>query len=374
MMITDSLGLYVHIPYCVRKCNYCDFCSLPKGTGGVPDLYVDRLCDEILEYSGREQRPLDTVYFGGGTPSLLSPCQMQKIVASIRNTFRISPLAEITFEANPGTLTREKVNAFRSLGFNRVSIGLQSIHENEMKKLGRIHNYEDFLSAFKMLREAGFDNISVDLMYGIPHQTKESFLETVRAVIALSPEHISAYGLMVEEGTPFYAERDFLPLPSLDEECDMYDIARETLFDAGYEHYEISNYAKEGYRSRHNSLYWNLGEYIGVGAAAHSYYGGVRYANSEDVDEYISSSGLNNHGEKETIEDLAYEYAMLKLRLRDGFSLSEYKVRFGASFTEGKEHVFERLRGEGLISLIDDRIALTERGCYLSNSILVEIL
>ena len=374
MMTTDSLGLYVHIPYCVRKCNYCDFCSFPKGTGGVPDLYVDRLCDEILEYSGREQRPLDTVYFGGGTPSLLSPCQMEKIVASIRNTFGISPLAEITFEANPGTLTREKVNAFRSLGFNRVSIGLQSIHENEMKKLGRIHNYEDFLSAFKMLREAEFDNISVDLMYGIPHQTKESFLETVRAVIALSPEHISAYGLMVEEGTPFYAERDSLPLPSLDEECDMYDIARETLSDAGYEHYEISNYAQEGYRSRHNSLYWNLGEYIGIGAAAHSYYDGVRYANSEDVDEYISSSGLDNHGEKETIEDLAYEYAMLKLRLRDGFSLSDYKARFGLSFTEGKEQVLRRLFDEGLISMTDDRIALTERGFYLSNSILVEIL
>ena len=373
-MATDSLGLYVHIPYCVRKCNYCDFCSLPKGAAGVPDLYVDRLCREIHEYSGREQRPLDTIYFGGGTPSLLSPPQMERIVTSIRNTFRISPLAEITFEANPGTLTREKANVFYSLGFNRASIGLQSIHENEMKKLGRIHNYEDFLSSFRMLREAGFDNISVDLMYGIPHQTKESFLETVRTVIALSPEHISAYGLMVEEGTPFFAERDSLPLPSLDEECDMYDIARQTLSEAGYEHYEISNYARPTYRSRHNSLYWNLGEYIGVGVAAHSYYGGVRYANSEDVDEYISSVGLNSNCEKETIEDLAYEYAMLKLRLRDGFSLSGYKERFGTSFTEGKEHVLKRLQDEGLISLSGDRIALTERGFYLSNSILVEIL
>ncbi|MBQ7344250.1 MAG: radical SAM family heme chaperone HemW [Clostridia bacterium] len=373
-MATDSLGLYVHIPYCVRKCNYCDFCSLPKGAGGVPDDYVDRLCREFLEYSGKAQRPLDTVYFGGGTPSLLSPRQMEKIVESIEEAFKISPSAEITFEANPGTLTREKVNAFYKLGFNRVSLGLQSIHENELKKLGRIHNYEDFLSSYKMLREAGFENISVDLMYGIPYQTKESFAETLRAVIALSPQHISAYGLMVEEDTPFYAERDTLPIPTLDEECDMYGIASQMLAESGFEHYEISNYARRGYRSRHNSLYWNLGEYIGVGAAAHSFFDGVRYSNSDNVDEYLSSRGLNNHGDRESSQDLAYEYAMLRLRLKDGFSLSDYEARFGVSFTVGKEQILERLEREGLLTLTEDRIALTERGFYLSNSILVEIL
>ena len=373
-MATDSLGLYVHIPYCVRKCNYCDFCSLPKGEAGVPDVYVDRLCEEIITYSGRSNKPLDTIYFGGGTPSLLSPGQMQRIVDTIRNVFVISPEAEITFEANPGTLTSEKVVAFYKLGFNRVSLGLQSIHENEMKMLGRIHSYNDFLLSYEMLRKAGFKNISVDLMYGIPHQTKDSFAETVRTVISLSPEHISAYGLMIEEGTPFFAERDSLPLPSLDDECDMYDIARQLLSDAGYEHYEISNYAKQGYRSRHNSLYWNLSEYIGVGAAAHSFFDGVRYSNSLNVDEYISFTGLNFLGEKESNSDLAYEYAMLKLRTKDGFSLSEYEEHFGISFTLGKEQVIEKLKDEGLIVFSDDRIALTERGFYLSNSILVEIL
>ncbi len=373
-MATDSLGLYVHIPYCVRKCNYCDFCSLPIAHLDVPTAYVDRLCDEILSYEHRTVKPVDTVYFGGGTPSLLSPLQMKRIVDTIRKAFDISPLAEITFEANPGTLTSEKIEAFYGLGFNRVSIGLQSTHEKEMKKLGRIHNYNDFLSCYRMLRDVGFKNISVDLMYGIPYQTKDSFAETVKSVIALSPEHVSAYGLMIEEGTPFFTERNNLDLPSLDDECDMYDIARQLLLDSGYEHYEISNYAKQGYRSRHNSLYWNLGEYIGVGAAAHSFFEGVRYSNSENVDEYIASRGHICKDEKESDSDLAYEFAMLKLRTKEGFSLSEYKSRFGSSFTDGKEVIINRLHREGLISLSDERIFLTERGFYLSNSILVEIL
>ena len=373
-MATDSLGLYVHIPYCVKKCNYCDFCSVSMGGAGVPDEYVDRLCKEISTYSGRTPHPLDTIYFGGGTPSLLSPTQMQRIVDAIEKSFVISENAERTLEANPGTLTREKTESFYALGFNRVSIGLQSIHEKEMKKLGRIHDYEDFLSSYKMLREMGFRNISVDLMYGIPYQTKESFLDTLRSVIALSPEHISAYGLMIEEGTPFYRERDSLPIPTLDDECDMYDMASRMLKDACYEHYEISNYAKAGFRSRHNSLYWDLGEYIGVGAAAHSFFDGVRYSNSENIKEYIFSYGINDQGEKEPLSDLAYEYAMLKLRTKDGFSLVDYTERFGASFTYGKEDILKRLESEGLISLTDERIALTERGFYLSNSILVEIL
>ena len=373
-MTTDKLGIYVHIPYCVRKCNYCDFCSLPKGKMGVPDEYVSHLCDEISSYAGREERDVDTLYFGGGTPSLLTPEQMGRIVNAIHSVFKISSFAEITFEANPGTLTREKAEAFYKLGFNRVSLGLQSIHEIEMKKLGRIHTFDDFLSSYRMLREVGFDNISVDLMYGIPHQTKDSFTETLRCVIELSPEHISSYGLMVEEGTPFYDERDTLPLPSLDVECDMYDIAARLLAYAGYEHYEISNYAKPGYRSRHNSLYWNLGEYIGFGAAAHSFYGGARFYNPNDVDEYLSSSKNGDNSSYESDVDIAYEYAMLKLRTKDGFSLSEYKSRFGVSFTKGKEDILHRLEREGLITLSNGKIALTERGFYLSNSILIEIL
>ena len=371
-MTTDSLGLYVHIPYCVRKCNYCDFCSLPNGRGEIPEEYTEALIREIASYRGKEERALDTVYFGGGTPSLLSPEKLGKIMNAVRSSFKISPAAELTFEANPGTVTPEKARAFKSEGFNRVSLGLQSIHENEMKKLGRIHNFEDFLSTFSTLREAGFDNINVDLMYGIPYQTKESFEKTVRTLISLSPEHISAYGLIVEEGTQFFSEIDSLPVPSLDDECDMYYSCADILASAGYEHYEISNYARPGYRSRHNSIYWNSSEYIGVGAAAHSYFCGRRFFNTDDVQEYVLGTAPEYVPNEDV--DASYEYAMLKLRLKDGFLLSDYEARFGKSFTEEKEDILTRLAAEGLLTLSDGRIALTEKGFYLSNSILVEIL
>lgn len=371
-MATDRLGLYVHIPYCVRKCNYCDFCSFPNGRGEVPSDYIDALCREIASYKTEPGSVLDTVYFGGGTPSLLSPKQAERIILAIRDAFVLSGSTELTFEANPGTLTEEKALAFKSLGFNRVSLGLQSVHENEMKKLGRIHTYEEFLSSFELLRKTGFDNINVDLMYGIPYQTKDSFRQTLESVIAISPEHISAYGLILEEGTPLFAEKDTLPIPSTDEECDMYDLCRDMLRAAGYEHYEISNYARVGRRSRHNLIYWNFDGYIGVGAAAHSFYQGVRFFNTSDVSDYISSP--ENTRTYDTALDLPFEYAMLGLRLIDGFSLSDYKARFGVSFTDGKEALLSRFEEEGLLTLRDDRLALTERGFYVSNSILAEIL
>ena len=338
----------------------------------MPNNYVDALCKEIASYKTEPKGVLDTVYFGGGTPSLLSPIQAEKIVLAIRDTFLLSDSSEFTFEANPGTLTEEKALAFRSLGFNRVSLGLQSVHENEMKKLGRIHTYEDFLSSFELLRKAGFDNINVDLMYGIPYQTKASFRQTLESVIAISPEHISAYGLILEDGTPLFDEKDTLLIPSTDEECDMYDLCRDMLRAAGYEHYEISNYARPGRRSRHNLLYWNFDGYIGVGAAAHSFYHGVRSFNTSDVSDYISSP--ENTRTYDTELDLPFEYAMLGLRLIDGFSLSDYKTRFGVSFTDGKEALLSRFEEEGLLTLRDDRLALTERGFYVSNSILAEIL
>jgi oxygen-independent coproporphyrinogen-3 oxidase len=253
-------------------------------------------------------------------------------------------------------------------------MGLQSIHEKEMKKLGRIHNYQDFLISFNLLREAGFDNINVDLMYGIPYQTKDSFAETLTAVTALSPEHISAYGLILEEGTPLFSEKDLLPFPTTDEECDMYDLACTFLREAGYEHYEISNYAKVGKRSRHNMLYWNLAEYIGVGAAAHSYLDGIRYYNTADVDEYIKDMEKKSPAREECDVDIAFEYVMLKLRLADGFLLSDYEEKFGTPFLKEKESAIDKFIKAGLVTLLDGRLSLTERGFYLSNSILVELL
>ncbi len=371
-MATDSLGLYVHIPYCVRKCNYCDFCSLPNGRGEVPKEYINALCDEISSYKGKVCRSLDTVYFGGGTPSLLTSEQISEIMSVLRSSFEISDGAELTFEANPGTVNQDNAQAFKSAGFNRASLGLQSIHENEMKKLGRIHNFQDFLKTYSLLRSSGFDNINVDLMYGIPYQTKDSFRQTLEKVIELSPEHISSYGLIIEEGTPFYSEKDSLLIPTQDDECDMYDLACKILANAGYEHYEISNYAKAGRRSRHNLLYWNFKDYIGVGAAAHSFLSGKRFYNTSDVSEYIRGSSLHCYEENDA--DSAYEYAMLKLRLKDGFLLSEYESRFGTHFLSGKEDVIDALVKAGLIIIDNGRISLTERGFYVSNSILTEIL
>lgn len=374
-MATDKLGLYVHIPYCIRKCNYCDFCSLPLGGGAVPESYVARLIDELRAYSDVKKPPLTTVYFGGGTPSLLEPHVMERILLAIRESFDIADTAEITLEANPGTLTEEKAFAYKRLGFNRVSLGLQSIHQKEMKKLGRIHDFDDFLKSYDSLRRAGFDNINIDLMYGIPHQTKESFLETLDTVISLSPEHISCYGLMIEDGTPFFSEADSLDVPDTDCECDMYELAARRLAEGGYSHYEISNYAKAGFESRHNLIYWSYDEYIGVGAAAHSFFDGVRRSNTEDVGKYIASVGISPKEEHSPDrDDMAYEYAMLKLRLKCGFSLTEYEERFGVSFLDGREEPLRKMRESGLLKLEDGRIFLTERGFYVSNGILVEIL
>ena len=375
MMATDKLGLYVHIPYCKRKCNYCDFCSFPTGNDGVPNAYVDRLVDEILAYKSSTRRILSTVYFGGGTPSLLSSEQMERIMNVISESFIVTPDAELTFEANPGTLSAEKANSYRKLGFNRVSLGLQSIHKIEMEKLGRIHNYESFLQSYRALRSAGFNNINVDLMYGIPYQNMDSFEKTLRCVAALSPEHISCYGLIVECGTPFYDEQDSLPLPDQDIECDMYYAASKILKEYGYSHYEISNYSRPGFESQHNLLYWNFDEYIGVGASAHSYYQGQRSSNTCNMDSYISASGIK-HEEEITpdSEDKRYEFAMLKLRLKDGFSLSEYEERFGTSFLKDKEEVIEKFVDLGLLDVSNGMIRLTEEGFYVSNTILVEIL
>ena len=232
-MTTDALGLYVHIPFCKSKCNYCDFCSYPAIGSSARDGYIERVISEAREYVKGEKIRVDTLYLGGGTPSLLSPAQAERLLSSLSDIFDISPLAEVTIEANPGTVDGEKVLAYKSLGVNRISLGLQSIHENELKILGRIHTYDDFLSAYKLVREHGFDNVSIDLMYGIPEQTKDSFRKTLDAVTALEPEHISAYGLIVEEGTPFYSMAKSLPLPSEDEECDMYFMAAEVLRERG---------------------------------------------------------------------------------------------------------------------------------------------
>jgi oxygen-independent coproporphyrinogen-3 oxidase len=372
-MRTDSVGLYVHIPFCKRKCRYCDFASF-SADGAFKSRYIDALVREIESYKA-EDVTLDTVFFGGGTPSLLSPSELSKIMNAVRSNFHVSDSAEITAEINPGTLNAEKADAFFAEGFNRFSIGLQSIHENEQKKLGRIHNFDDFLKVYDLLRKKGAENISVDLMFGIPEQTPASFEKTLDTVIALSPQHISAYGLIIEEGTPFFTARDKLPLPTEDDECDMYYSCSERLSGLGYEHYEISNYALDGRRSRHNMKYWRDEEYIGLGLSAHSYYKGKRYFNPESFSEYFDGLWAKYRRSENAFVGIdPFEYAMLRLRLKDGIDLSEYQNKFGTVFAEGKDALVTEYIKAGFMSLRNGRLSLTDKGFYLSNSILSELL
>ncbi len=373
-METKPIGLYVHIPFCKKKCNYCDFCSVVCD-GDRITRYTESLIREIESYKRKPKIRIDTVFFGGGTPSVLDADCFLKISSAIYDSFDVAPDKEFSVEVNPATLTDEKLSAFREAGVNRISIGLQSIHKNEMKILGRIHTYEDFLKTYHMVRAAGIKNINVDLMYGIPEQTASSFEKTLDTVIALSPEHVSSYGLIVEDGTPFYQNRDKLNLPDEDTEYSMYLYADRKLFESGYAHYEISNYAKPGYACRHNLKYWRDEEYIGVGLAAHSYYLGKRFYNTESFDEYFEDFGAKYRKEENANVGLdKFEYAMLGLRLSDGISLSEYEKLFGEKFAKGNEEKLDSYIKAGFMQIKDGRLFFTAKGFYISNTIMAELL
>ena len=374
-MRTDKIGIYVHVPFCVKKCNYCDFCSFPLNSFSDEErsAYVSALCSEIDGYKGLRIEA-DTVFIGGGTPSLLSGQDIYKIREHIEAAFSISSAAEFTLEVNPKTLTEENLSAYINAGVNRISIGLQTIHKNELKKLGRIHSYNDFLDTYNLAREFGINNINVDLMYGIPNQTIASFEETLKTVLSLSPEHISLYGLILEENTPLFKIKDSLVLPTEDTECDMYDLATNMLRGHGYSHYEISNYAKAGRECRHNLKYWRAEEYIGFGLSAHSYFDGKRFANTSSFCDYLNEPISILGSDTLTFEDKRSEYAMLRLRLSEGFSPSEYLRLFGEDFLHSRASALKRFHEGGYINLGDDRISLTERGFYVSNSIISELM
>ncbi len=375
-MKADSIGLYVHTPLCIKKCNYCDFCSYTEEKAEWRERYIDTLCSEIDGYKDKNLS-VNTVFFGGGTPSLLTPLEFEKICSHITKAFSVDSSAEFTIEANPKTLTKEKLKAYMSVGVNRLSMGVQSIHENELKILGRIHNCSDFVESYSLARDCGIENINLDLMYGIPEQTPESFEKTLDTVLALSPEHISLYGLILEEGTPFYDLKESLNIPEEDTECDMYYMAAEKLSSAGYSHYEISNYAKSGFECRHNLKYWHNESYVGVGASAYSYLDGMRFGNSSEIDEYLSPL-REKYIQKEPINDPdseAYDYVMLGLRLSEGISLSDYKSRFGYDFlTEERRKSIKKYSELGMVESCNDRLRLTERGFYISNRILTDLL
>ena len=380
-MITDiekaprRLGLYIHIPFCRTKCLYCDFCSFVSKSEDEREAYICELLKEIKARGTREYL-VDTVYFGGGTPSLLSAEQMGRILSCVRENFDVCDSAEITLECNPITHLddgKEYFSSLRALGINRLSIGVQSANDTELQLIGRRHSFEQARSTFADARGAGLDNISLDLMLGIPSQTLESLRSSVNELLDLSPEHISIYSLQLEEGTPLYRMREKYDIPDDDLAADMYELVVELMKKAGYRHYEISNFARGSFESRHNSKYWRLDEYIGLGLAAHSDFAGKRRENVKDMTEYISGRAMlceQQISEKER----ELEFIMLGLRTDRGISKSEYGVRFGKDFEESYGKRIAEFIKMGYVCDKNGRIALSERGFEVSNSILASLL
>lgn len=371
-----SLGIYVHVPFCVKKCNYCDFLSFPlkKETDcRNTENYVKALQQEIRNPFKLPESPaeVDTIYIGGGTPSLLSERQTGCILDEINRKFLVNQGAEITMECNPGTVTAESLRAYRELGINRLSIGIQSAVEKELALLGRIHTFSQAKRVVSWAREAGFTNLSVDLMSAIPGQTLASYEHSLQEILALKPQHISSYSLIIEEGTPFF-ER-YKDNPPVDEETDrkMYEMTQQMLVDRGYERYEISNYARPGYESRHNTKYWTGEDYLGVGLGASSKIGKFCLKNETDMTMYLEKLGKGETvafvEENLSDEDEKIEFFILGMRCMSGVSLKKYKERFGedASVRYGK--TIQKICDMGLAEREEDRLFLTAKGIDVSN-------
>lgn len=369
-----SLELYIHIPFCVRKCQYCDFLSGPADVM-TQRRYVEALCREI-EAVNAEQYEVVSVFLGGGTPSILEADEIAVIMQSVRSKFRFSTDAEITIEANPGTADQKKLQIYRESGINRLSLGLQSTDETELKCLGRIHTYAEFLQSYRQAREAGFSNINVDLMFAIPGQTAEGWRAHLHQVAKLNPEHISAYSLIVEEGTPF-AQKE-LDLPDEDTEYQMYEDTADILKEYGYHQYEISNYAKDGYECRHNVGYWKRTEYLGLGLGAASLYRGLRFFNTRDMKEYLSESADTEKIRKEVTElstrEQMEEFAFLGLRMTEGISETDFEQIFGAKLTDIYGTVLQKYERTGFLEHTGTRWRFTRKGIHVSNHILAEFL
>lgn len=372
-----NVGIYIHVPFCLSKCHYCDFCSEQRADDGKKELYVKRICDEISLFADKLREngdvpSADTVYFGGGTPTLLSAEQFDRILSVIDTKFGITDSAEITAETNPKSADGTKLGEIRQTGVNRLSIGMQSVHDNELRSLGRIHSFSDFKETFADARDAGFDNISVDLMYGIPQQTKKSFAESVKVLAALESEHISSYSLTVEEGTNFYRRRDKLVFPDDDTVSEMYADMTEILSRYGYKKYEISNFAKEGRESRHNLKYWRTDDYLGFGPAAHSCFDGKRFAHSRDIDAYLRGESIIIDVEELSEKDRMNEYVMLGMRLTKGIDLDDFKVRFDRDFVS-EFPIFAKFAPE-FVEISKKICRFTEKGVFVSNYILSDAL
>jgi len=381
-----SLGLYIHIPFCMRKCNYCDFLSF----GGIPEevreAYFRTLIRE-LGYYGRLYRKdyyVDSIFIGGGTPSLVEDGLIGGLMQAVRDSFTVSDNAEISIESNPKTLTKRKLKTYLDSGINRLSIGAQSLDDELLDRLGRAHSAEDFLAAYFLARESGFQNINIDLIFAIPGQSMESWRHTLERVLGLAPEHISFYSLQIEEGTVFYDLFREGRLQAADDELDrnMYHTAVKMLEENGFLHYEISNAAKPGRQCRHNLKYWSMEDYLGLGLGAHSFLGGTRFGNVTDLNEYMQA-GNGDSAERSpftawnyqnTANDNISEYLITGMRKIGGIDLADFEERFGVALESLHAETLERYRKQGLIEVRDNCLRFTKKGIDISNRVLVDFV
>lgn len=363
----EELGLYIHIPFCIKKCKYCDFVSFSNKMNIVEE-YIEVLKQEI-EKAKIENKKITTIYFGGGTPSAIDAKYIQEILDKIRDKWNIEN-AEITIEVNPGTVDVSKLEDYLKMGINRLSIGLQSTSNMLLKLIGRIHTYEEFLSSYEIARKVGFSNINVDLMIGLPTQNLTDVEEDLKKILELNPEHISIYSLIIEANTPIEKEikEKRMYLPSEDAERKMYWKVKENLEQSGYIHYEISNFSKPNYMSKHNSNCWNQKEYIGFGLAAHSYINGERKSNTENLEEYILQKGAKKTvHEKQDIDAMQKEFMMLGLRKIEGVSISDFKNKFVENPIFIFRQELDTLVKQELIEIEEDNIKLTNKGIDFAN-------
>lgn len=373
MIQTTKAGVYIHIPFCSKKCNYCDFYSFSAGDD-IKEAYTHALIGHIRSKSAEfKNTRFDSVYIGGGTPTALDTSLLCNIIEAVTDTFALESDTEFTVETNPGMCEKADFGALHSLGVNRLSIGLQSANKDELCTLGRIHTLADYEKTVSVARAAGFDNISTDIMFSLPTQTLEKLARTLDFVISTSPEHISAYSLKIEPGTPFYKIRDSLDLPHEDADADMYLKICDTLKSAGYSHYEISNFAKEDRESRHNLKYWQGADYLGFGPGAHSYVDGIRYAYKRDINEYISAVTKGDESEIFSEHQLIDENEAIRERLMLGLRLSSGVGDELLAYFAPIDEIYARLAPlikSGLVIKTASGIALSAPGMYVSNSII----
>ena len=375
----DKISLYIHIPFCAQKCLYCDFPSFAR-KDHLRKAYIEALNKEIISLREKHNNlEINTIFIGGGTPSVLEADELECLLKEVAK-LNMAKDIEYSMECNPGNLTEEKLEVMKKYGVNRISMGLQAKQDNLLKGLGRIHNYKTFKENFLLAKKVGFNNINVDLMFGLPNQRLNEWEETLREIISLEPAHISAYSLIIEEGTAFYNlyENDKLKLPTEEEERKMYHLAKKILEENGFNQYEISNYAKEGKECRHNLAYWNMDNWIGVGSASASYMNGKRIKNISSVEEYINSINEKGEAVEEIINnsknDNMEEFMFMGLRKINGIDENEFKKRFSMNINDVYGEILNKYIDEGLLIRESGRIFLSEKGIEISNIIMADFL